>query len=964
MPVPSATYRVQFSLNFRFVDAEKLVPYLHRLGISHLYASPRFRARKGSSHGYDVADPVRVNSELGTEEEFQALVKKLEHYGMGLLLDIVPNHMVASEENPWWMDVLENGQNSQFAGYFDIDWSPCGGKTRFLQQGRVLLPVLGDLYGKVLRKRELALHLDDRGIFLMYGKMRFPLSPESYSSVLTFAISETRSETQTPAIQEALEKIQHACETLPVCSPGHPDWSARRRVKVSEIKENLWQLCRSEPACQQLLDRTLHTINGESGVPESFETLDAILSRQFYRLAYWRTATHEINYRRFFDVSDLLGVRVENPLVFHARHDPIARLVEAGEVQGLRVDHIDGLRDPFEYLHRLLEVTKFGEPQTAAYTVVEKILCGSESLPPDWPVDGTTGYDFVNAANLLFVHEPGYRALQEHFECLTGDAAPFESVWREGKKQVMRELFHGEVLSLGQRLASLAAADRQARDLPVEELRWAFQEVTAALSIYRTYVHRQELPLSARLAIGRAIRDASQNARNPVQCAALSFFRRLFNRTIDAAPGNWEAEWLEFVMRWQMFTGAVMAKGFEDTTFYVYTPLVSLNEVGASPFRHDRNFGVEPFHEFLKSRQEKWPHTMNATSTHDTKRSEDVRARIHIISEMPREWTASLTRWMGWNRKYKSRVEGLEAPAPSEELLLYQTLIGAWPVDDAHSGDFEKRILGFMGKAMREAKQFTDWLSPNEAHEKAVRQFISKILEPDASPRFLGDLQAFFKRVALPGALNSLSQALLKIAAPGIPDFYQGSEILDFSLTDPDNRRPVDFEKRANLLDETLEAAAGDRAKFCKEILENWKDSRIKLFLTTIALQFRRSHAELFAEGSYEPLRAKGQRSENVCSFLRRHKKEWVLTAVPRFTSDAVDHEQPGINPAKWKDSRLMLPPRAPLHWVNVFTEKPLNTKGTGSSKWLTISDLFADLPFALLAGSSLKPKQTHEEER
>jgi (1->4)-alpha-D-glucan 1-alpha-D-glucosylmutase len=947
MPLPCATYRIQFHLNFRFRDAEQLVPYLHALGITHLYASPRFRARKGSLHGYDVADAARINSELGTEEEFHSLVNRLHHYGMGLLLDIVPNHMAASEENPWWMDLLENGQQSEFASYFDIDWA-----ADTLERSRILLPVLGDSYGRVLENQGVGLHYDDQGFFIRYYQMRFPIRPETYRQILLACLEEL--ENAEESVGEIRKTIKRACEIS--SELGAPSGAAAsagnaRRSQISQLKNELWELYRDPGAFQKALDRTLRLFNGVKGVRRSFDRLDTLLSCQVYRLAYWRRASQEINYRRFFDINELVAIRMDNPEVFEARHAPVFRLMKEGAIDALRIDHIDGLRDPLEYLSTLrTRIEEIGTPRDGRpepYVVVEKIISGAEGLPQEWPVAGTTGYDFVNAANFLLVEPTGYRYLERLYQRLTGDASSFAETWYERKKQVMEQLFGAEIRSLSGRLARLALMDRRACDLPFGELQTALKEMTASLPVYRTYVREQGVSKRDLLQLERTIQTARARVGNQIKREVFFFFRRLFRREPDTVHCSWGREWLEFMFRWQTFTSAVMAKGFEDTAFYTHTALVSLNEVGADPFRAEQAFGLEAFHRFNDHRRRHWPRTLNASSTHDTKRSEDVRARIHVLSEIPQQWHTHFRRWSSWNCDKRVTETGRTVPSIGEELLIYQTLLGAWPLEESEMEGFQDRLLAFVTKAAREAKQFTNWLDPNEEHERALRHFVSQILDPSTSRRFLADFRRFQGRIAFHGALNSLSQVLLKIAAPGNPDLYQGNELWDFSMTDPDNRRPVDFTSRAVLL-ESLQQPAGDGVKLAL-LLHNWPDGRVKLFLSNRALEFRRRHADLFFKGDYIPLYASDRMLQHVCALMRSYKKESVLVAVPRFTTALTKPGEFPLGVGVWRKNRLELPARSARAWSNILTGERIKP---GAGREILLSNLFARFPVALLYSS------------
>ncbi len=925
--IPISTYRVQFNLHFRFVDGRDLVPYLNALGITDLYSSPRFKARRGSPHAYDVANPLRINSELGTEEEFDELAQKLRAYGMGLLLDIVPNHMATGPENPWWMDVLENGRASVHAAHFAVDWERAF--TKSTATGKIVLPILGDLYGKVLEDGEFALKIDENGFFVKYYSHRLPLDPKSYALVLSHcggALDATGAD---------IEPLLQAIEELPF-STTDVNAIRERHARKEELKARIWMLYNNVPAFKAALDECLVQLGGMKGDPGSFDALDRILSRQCYRLAYWRVAGEELNYRRFFDINDLVGIRVEDPEVFKARHPEIVQLVNAGRATGFRIDHIDGLWEPAAYLHRL-RTHATGE-DGRYYTVVEKILTGNEELPRQWETYGTTGYDFLNQVNGLFVDQAGVAALSKVYRHFTGVAASFADVRYERKKQVMTELFSGEVNALGFHLGKLAGADRYARDLPFQELSKALVEVTARLPVYRTYIREFSVEPRDQEILAGALQDARTNSTG-ITPEAFDFLRRVFALEIPHYVENKHA-WLHFVMDWQQFTGAVMAKGFEDTACYVYNRLISQNEVGSSPEIADAPLDAAGLHSCNMARLARSPYTLNATSTHDTKRSEDVRARIDALSEIPAIWGRKLAKWSTWNQSKRQRFDGDFAPSRNDEIALYQTLLGAWPLCGEDIASFSERIKNYAQKAAREAKTHTNWLRPNEDYEKALFAFVDAILEQSAANSFLRDFIVFQKRIAKAGAVNSLSQTLLKIASPGIPDFYQGTELWDFSLVDPDNRRPVDFGKRAALLDELKRRESQNLAALLKELDASWEDGRIKLYLTYKALNFRRARNDLFALGEYVPIAA-----EHTCAFLRRGEGAWALIAVPRLSGVPAARRKRLLDLSIWKDARLALPDEPPRSWKNVLTAEEISAE-SGS---LPLADLFARFPVALL---------------
>lgn len=945
--VPVATYRIQLSKDFRFLDARDIVPYLHELGVSDLYLPPRYRPRRGSSHGYDVVDPTRINSELGTDEEFDDLCERLKHYAMGLLEDIVPNHMAASGDNPWWTNVLENGPSSPYAHYFDIDWHPATAKAAFLQDNRVLLPVLGDLYGNVLESQGFALRLDEGGFYVRSGEGKFPLDPKTYGPILDHCakkLAESLGE-ENSSVKE-MHKLQEAVVRMPARTVTESDQIRERLQSAAAIKQKLFHMHRDEPEVRAGIDAALRDLSGEKEKPRSFDLLHQILEAQAYRLASWRIAFEEINYRRFFDINDLVSLRVEQEDVFKARHQAILQRVHEGKVSGLRVDHIDGLLDPLGYLARLQSAV-----QQNLYVVVEKILGRDELLPDDWQTSGTTGYDFLNALNDVLIEPRGLEAIEAAYGRLTGATEPFAEVCYARSKQVMRRLFAGEVNAFGHRLGKLAAQDRQARDIPLSDLMNAFVEVTACLPVYRTYIRSFEISARDRSCLEHILELARRRTRPPQEGKpAFDFLRRVL--LLDPPPyaAGEKQEWLSFVMRWQQFTAPVMAKGLEDTASYVHNSLISRNEVGGDPLREKPPLCLEEFHQFNRQRLKRLPHSLNATSTHDSKRSEDVRARIDVLSEIPEEWERRLRRWVRWNAPKKTAVDRLLVPTPDEEVLLYQTLLGAWPLGRDEAEDFGERIRCFTIKAVREAKTHSDWMNPNEPYEAALLRFIDAVFqEPETSP-FRRDFTRFQERVAFHGALNSLSQVLIKITAPGVPDFYQGTELWNLRLVDPDNRRPVCFRKRTGMLEELRKRETGDLPQLLRDILREWKDGRVKLYLTDKALEFRRAHAQMFLDGDYIPLVAAGRRQANVCAFGRKKNGSMSLTIAPRWTTQLASPGKLPLGKAAWHDTSVFLPKTAPDRWRNVLTGERLKVSlAEDGEKLLYLRNIFRKFPVALL---------------
>jgi (1->4)-alpha-D-glucan 1-alpha-D-glucosylmutase len=957
--IPAATYRLQFNSRFGFSDARALIPYLCDLGITDVYASPLLKARKGSDHGYDITEPALLNPELGTEADFAALVETLRGHNMGLLLDIVPNHMAASSENPWWRDVLETGPDSRFASFFDIDWHP----SKAGLAGKVLLPLLGTRYGRALEDQELVVTLREDGLWIRYHDDLFPLNPESYVQVLGRGLAELRAAvgTEDPVFLE-VSRLIDTFENL--SGEGH-----KSAETFGQAKETLWRLYDSDSGVRAVIAKSIDTLNGKKGDAGSFQELDQVLASQSYRLAFWRAANREINYRRFFDVSELVAIRVEEEAVFAAVHKRVAEMAKTRQITGLRVDHVDGLYDPLGYLSRLQECVCGAGVEPGFYVVVEKILGSDEDLPAEWPVSGTTGYDFQNAVNQLFVDRRGATTLNQIYTRLTGSEADFSTVLYAQKRRVLLELFAGEVRALALQLSPLAEYDRYARDLTLSELEEAIIEVTTCFPFYRSYIRTFEVPERDRTLIRNAVAEAKR--RNPAAGPACEFLERMLLMEFPPRfPTVQQEVLLHFVMRWQQLSGPVMAKGFEDTALYVFNRLISLNIVGGDP--ETTGVPAADFHRFNQARQKRWPNTMNTTSTHDAKRSEDVQARINVLSEIPDIWEMRLDRWRKWNEPQKPLVNDLPVPDGNTELLLYQTLIGAWPLRTEKLPAFKERLQAYVIKSAREAKIYTNWLSPDEEYEKALTGFAASILDPAANNRFLEDFLVFQKIIAHYGALNSLSQLLLKITSPGLPDFYQGMELWNFSLVDPDNRRPVDFQKRAELLRALRNQEERGQLEVAHDLLRSWEDGRIKLYVTYKGLLFRRTHRELFLAGEYLPVRASGAQSEHVCAFARRLGETWSLVVVPRLLArlqratgtlliDTVPLSEPPfvippLGKTVWGHSVLLLPRDAPSRWHNTLTGENLTTLTSTEKtegKTLALAAVFGQFPVALFSGNS-----------
>jgi (1->4)-alpha-D-glucan 1-alpha-D-glucosylmutase len=985
--IPVATYRLQFNGDFRFTDARQIVSYLHELGISDLYASPYFRARKGSRHGYDIVDPHALNPEVGSEQEYDALVTELHRCGMGQVLDIVPNHMcIESSDNAWWMDLLENGPSSMHADFFDVDWEPVKRELK----DKVLCPILGDQYGAVLERGELALTFEEGAFFLHYYDHTLPIRLKTYSAILTHRLEELEQALGVENVcYHELLSVVTALRNLPPHTESDPERVVERYREKEVIKRRLGALYNECPEVRSFIDRNTAVFNGEPGVPASFDLLDDLLRQQVYRLSHWRVATEEINYRRFFDINDLAAIRMENPQVFAETHQLIFRLVREGKVTGLRVDHLDGLYDPADYLGQLqrgcylqrglatLERSagkRLAEDEereheagllrdyaerlarepgfSPFYVVGEKILMKGEKIPEEWPVFNTTGYEFANQVNGIFVETGNAKAFDAIYSRFIRSRINFPEVVYEKKKLVMQAAMSGEINTLGDRLNAISEVNRHTRDFTLNSLIKALVEVIAFFPVYRTYTSGREVAERDRRYVEYAVARAKR--KNPAtDPSVFDFVKGVLLLGVEPGAGEKErGAWLDFVMRFQQLTGPVTAKGVEDTAFYVYNRLVSLNEVGGNPER----FGLplEAFHGQNIERCRSCPLTLLATSTHDTKRSEDLRARIDVLSELPERWRAALARWRRLNRKKKTLVDGQPAPGPNEEYFLYQTLVGAWPFEPA-AGEFaafRQRIRDYMLKAVREAKVNSSWTRPNAAYEEALVRFVDLLLQEDPHNTFLVDLEEFQRLTSHCGMLNALSQTLLKITSPGIPDFYQGSELWDLSLVDPDNRRPVDFGLRRRRLAEIRQAEEqADQLALARELAAEMRDGRIKLYLIRQALGLRHRERELFERGSYLPLEVRGERADHVCAFARSLGEGSVIAVAPRFFTRLVGG--PGELPLGrevWQSTRIVLPPQAEgERYRNVFTGEMLAAARQEGVEGLYLADVLANFPVALL---------------
>ncbi len=926
MHIPIATYRIQFNPSFDFESACRVADYLHELGISDIYASPIFTARKGSLHGYDVVDPTTVNPELGGLAGYERLAKQIRTLKMGWLQDIVPNHMAFASENQMLMDVLENGERSRFLRFFDIRWDHPYESIR----GRVLAPFLGRFYGECLEHGEIQLKYGEHGFTVCYHDIILPVRIESYLRLLSHGLNSLRNRLgeDHPNFVNFLG-VLYVLRMLPSQEDTN-EWNDQVRF----AKTTLWQLYTRNDKIQRFIDRNVAVMNGTMENPKSYDPLDDLLGEQFFRLSFWKVAAEEINYRRFFNINELICLKMEEQQVFHATHALILRLIREQKITGLRIDHIDGLYDPATYLTWLRE--KVGD----VYIVVEKILDFEEDLPTHWPVQGTTGYDFLNHVNGLFCKGENERHFDRIFKGFTAFRTPYEELRIEKKRLIMGKHMAGDVDNLAHLMKGVSSRDRHGSDITIYGLKRALVEAMAQFPVYRTYVNQDKASESDHVSIRRALEKAKTSS--PGLLNEFDFLERFFLAQPDRTRSDEESQRIECIMRFQQMTGPLMAKGFEDTTLYVYNRLLSLNEVGGDPGR----FGVslDWFNHFNQTRGKQWPHALNTTSTHDAKRGEDVRARINVLSEIPTEWQKAIRTWSRLNAKKRTKIKGQTIPDRNDEHFLYQTLIGALPYDGDVDPEFVERIKAYVIKAVREAKVHTAWLKPDATYENAYLAFVEAILSRSEKNRFLNEFLPFQHRIAHYGVFNSFAQTLIKITAPGVPDFYQGTELWDLNLVDPDNRRPVDFQKRRQALTEIRERLNGERLNLVSELLRTLKDGKIKLFLTHQALHLRNKHARLFQNGAYIPLEAKGRFSQHIVAFARTYEGQGVITIVPRFLTTLIQEGEYPLGRSLWSDTHLPLTETGCGLWRNILTNQRLRCADK-----VFVGDALEHLPVALL---------------
>lgn len=931
MQIPLATYRIQFHAGFNFEAAQAIVDYLAELGISDLYASPIFTARNGSTHGYDSVNPKQINPELGGETGFEALVTELKQHQIGWLQDIVPNHMAFDSQNYMLVDVLENGPDSRYHDFFDIDWNhPYGGI-----KGRLLAPFLGKFYGDCLESGELQLKYGETGLSINYYSLQFPLRVESYSHVLMYDLARLREKLgrDHPDFVKLLGAL-YMLKYIPSGEEGR-----ERYDQILFIKRMLWELWNDSSAVKQFIEENIQMFNGEPGNPESFNLLDNILSEQFFRLSYWKVGNEELNYRRFFTVNDLISLRVEDQKVFDEIHEYTLQLIKEGKITGLRIDHIDGLYDPAKYISRIREYIP------NAYLVVEKILESHEELPLTWSIQGTTGYDFMNKVNGLFCQQSNQLNFSAVYYQFIGNSVSCEKLIEENKQLIIGKHLAGDIDNLAHLLKQISDRHRYASDFTMYGLKRALVEILTLFPVYRTYISQEGARKPDQEIIKQVLEEAKENIPNFIN--ELSFIEKFLSLEFDdRLTEDDKDQWLHFIMRLQQFTGPLMAKGVEDTVMYVYNRLLSLNEVGSQPIE----FGIstDDFHTFNQNRCTQWPHAMNATATHDTKRGEDARARLNVLSELPEEWDNHLRNWHAINAPLKETVDGMDLPDRNAEYFLYQTLLGAFPFDIEDYPNFVDRVKEYIIKASREAKVYTSWQRSNMEYEQAFIQFVERALKHSEDNLFLQEFRPFQRKIQHFGILNSLSQTLLKATSPGVPDFYQGSELWDLSLVDPDNRRPVDYEKRSLYLEEIKTRADKELLQLIGDLLKSPEDGRIKLFLIYQALKARRAHPELFQRGGYQKLTVVGSLKPHIVAFTRDLGDTQVMVIVPRFLTSLVKEGEYPLGEQVWHETRILQAPGSSVVWQDMISGQEIQGEDT-----LWIKDILNQFPVALLMGTT-----------
>jgi len=929
MSVPAATYRIQFNSQFTFEEASQIVEYLKELGISHIYASPVFKARTGSLHGYDCVDQNVVNPELGGEKKWRVLLHRLEENRMGWIQDIVPNHMAYDKNNKMLMDVLELGDKSKFYDFFDVNWDHVYESLK----GKILAPFLGKYYGECLEAGEIKLIYEKEGITVNYFDLKFPLRIESYLYLLENSFNNLDPEKfllpgELKLFLQPFKKLIREQDSIPL---------DKYKYESDRFKSGLRSLLSRNSSAEDHMIRRIDLFNGDPGNPESFIFLDQLLSQQHFRLSFWKVATEELNYRRFFNLNELICIKTEHEKVFKCIHKLLFRMIEENAFSGLRIDHIDGLYDPMQYLQRLRKKAR------NMYIVVEKILTLNEELPLEWPIQGTTGYDSLNYINGIFCRQKNQIKFQRIYSRFIKRNISVPELIKEKKRMIIGKHMAGDIDNLALAAKKISGRYRSGRDITMHGLRRSLVEIMTQFSVYRTYRSGFSFRNRDRNVINAAIDDAVKEI--PDLGFELEFIRKLLIHDPDESLEEEDKNcWWDFIMRFQQFTGPLMAKGLEDTALYIYNRLLSLNEVGGDTGKF--GYSSKEFHGFNLIRIQQWPYSMTSTATHDTKRGEDVRARINVLSEIPDEWYKTVRSWNRINRKLKTTLDGEKVPDKNDEYALYQILVGTYPFEQGDQPSFKERIKTTMIKSIREAKIHTAWIKPDSAYEEAVQDFIEGILNPSPENSFFQEFLDFQRKIAYFGVFNSLSQILLKLTMPGVPDLYQGTELWDLNLVDPDNRRPVDFEKRQMFLRDLMKREKKNVLDSVPEILSEPQDGRVKLFLIYRLLQARRRYHEVFKQGGYIPLEIKGIYNEHILAFMRKYGNIKTISVVPRFLTSLVGIRELPLGEDVWKDTAIVVPSDSFNNkWENTITGSQVKDV----EKVLSVAEILKHFPVALL---------------
>ncbi len=930
-----STYRLQMHKEFNFDETSKIVPYLAELGITTLYLSPIFKAQKGSKHGYDVVDPTKINPELGGEAGFDELVKEAKEHKMSILLDIVPNHMAATLENPYWMDILENGQASIYSHYFDINWNPIFGPT----ENKLLLPVLGKPFGETLENKEIKILFKDGKFNFNYYDNNFPVETKSYAQIFRFGL-ENFKDLDKEFLKIVLDLIDKL-NNLPPPTETIIEKKLERNINAIEIKNALKELYKTSEQFKDFIRHTINKLHGKKGNENSFIPLERLLLSQPYQLVYWQAGLKEINFRRFFDVNELIGVKVENEKVMKDTHKLLFELIEKYNIAGFRIDHIDGLYDPTSYLENLYKYTN--NLKKDFYIVVEKILAPHEHLPLVWKTNGTTGYEFLNMATFALVRRKGEKSINKIYKKIAPENINFQQLVYNCKKYILDKNFNSELTTLWYKLILIAKSHRHVLDFPLQSLRKLLEEVIVNFRVYRTYINNLSPSEMDKKEINFVIEQIKNNNKY-FEERGINFIKDLLTLNILEETKNFiGSDWLSFVMDLQQLTSPVMAKGFEDTALYNYNRLVSLNEVGGNPTQF--GLSIDKFHEFFNKRQSNELLSLLATSTHDTKRSEDVRCRINVLSEIPQEFLAHYNKWRKINSSLKTKIGRQFFPDKNTEYLLYQTLIGSFPFEmfknmDKVNEEYIERIKNYMLKATREAKKYTNWITPDDNYEKSVLSFIENILNIQKNRDFIEDFIPFTEKISFYGAINSLVYQTLKLTCPGIPDTYQGCELWDFSLVDPDNRRPVNYDLRMQYLESTKNIATTEEIE---NLLINYTNGKIKLYIMNKILNLRKNYSQLFLNGKYTPVRTAGKYKNNIISFLRENSKVKLLVVLPRFTTEITKNYEFPINNI-WANTSILIPKPSKKIWSNIFFDQTI--KHTHNK--IKIAELLKNFPIGV----------------